>query len=77
MDIRGACRQQPGVYAFPSCPTYNPNLALERPTLEKHVLFSQLTQILAFPDPAEYDLIYQIKEQKKRWQFQPCVHLPM
>lgn len=62
-DIWGACRQGLGVYTFPPCPTYRPNLALGRPTLEIHVLFSQFTRILAFPDPAEYGLIYQ-REKK-------------
>lgn len=40
-----------------SVPTQYSNPTLERPTPEKHVLISQLVQILAIPDPAEYDQI--------------------
>lgn len=50
------------MHAFPPCPIYHPNLTLERPTVEKHVFFSQLTQIVAFTDPVEYDFIYQEKK---------------
>lgn len=51
---------------FHPVPLNHPKVALERPTLEKHVLFSQHTQSLAFSDLAEYDLIYQKKKKEKR-----------
>lgn len=79
-DIQRACRQRRGVYTFP--PSHlPPKSSSGGSTPEKHVLFSQLTQILAFPDPPEYDLFYWggggCGRTEKRWQFQRCVHLPM
>lgn len=35
-------------------------------SVEKHVFFSQFTQILAFHDPVEYDSIYQEKKNPRK-----------
>lgn len=81
IDIWGACRQRLGAYAFPPCPTCHPNLALGRPTLEKQLFMAHSNPCFPWscwiwshlPEGKKKKK----KTQKKRWQFQRCVHLPM